>query len=228
MFEFNFTRRLTRRLTQPAQYDLGDRITRAMANHEIGLDEKKNYLPDEYYSSLITTKSIQETLPNASASLIDFILRGKAYKVFAITLLAISDPKGRLQAMKAFHQHNFTDDCLPIEKITVQDKCKVQLRSECSKTCKSRISNCPHDHRLDAFHHIPWGDTSFNAFYEGQWCFELQVFKKEKFQYVVEDKRILPFTKKHVQVKKGGNFSDVVQASILADHQDMLERVNHI
>ena len=176
---------------------------------------------------MITEQSIRNALATTSKDLLEFILNGNAQKTFAITVLAISDPKHRSEAMNAFRRHNFTDDCLTINKLPAQGTCMVQSRLKCSKACRlKKARNCTHDPRLDAFHHFPWGDTNSNTFYEKQWCFFLQAFKRDKFEYVVEDKRILPFTKKHVQVKKGGNFSDVVQASILANHQDTLEQVN--
>jgi hypothetical protein len=206
---------------------LQDSISLIMGKNTVGF-KATNYLPDNDCYELIKQKQVEEILPNASSDLVKFIVT-KAIKVFAITLLVISDPKQLQIAMNAFLQHCFTDeDSLPVAKITDSGQCHLFDKSEnsglkCVPTCSSPEGNvCPHQWQASVFHHEFWDRNTFDTFYAKQWALLVQRFTGERFQCSLEDDRILPFAQLNPEHQNDtGKFGRLSRTIMLKDHQDL-------
>lgn len=213
-------------LTVPfAGPDLAGRITEILSQHKVGLTAK-DYMPNQFYNELFHPTSIRRALPGASERLIQFI-HNHAKRTFAITLLVLDDSSSRLLAMKAFHQHNFTDsDCLPVGDLT-NISCVGSQQAPCRPGCESLIApGCSHNSCLACFHHVPWNPITARRFHQNQWAFRVQVFDPNTFLYRIDENVILPFTRKlRPMTGNSGAFSAVVQAFMLADHQDIIDPV---
>jgi hypothetical protein len=207
--------------------DLGDSISRAMRKgKEIGLDGTKAHLSAETLSTLVTIESIRKSLPLASNTLIEFINKNK--ELFAITLLVVSDREKRLKAMQNFLEHEFDNDCLPVESITKNGVCRYyEEESECETVKSGDSQPCRHNHKANAFHDDTiWNWTHTDAFYEKQWNFLVPKFHENRFEYHLHDPDILPV---HDVVMENdgdeGHFSIVYKAMMLAHYQDAIQTV---
>jgi hypothetical protein len=222
---------------------LADQITETMRMMgQIGLDEPKSYLPDEWLPKLMTDARIQRALKKPSHHLIEFSKNNP--KIFAITLLVYTDKKSRTRAMNAFRTHNFTDSCLPfVEKISSPDICAVGFDwkdsddesdgSDGSDGSADEMKlECRHKLEGYAFHGSLWTQTSYQTFFEKQWSFLIPKILEEEFEYHFGDHIILPFEKYGGEPAgaehfgDGGHFGDVTPAIMLAKYQTAIETVS--
>lgn len=225
--------------SQPDYNDLRDEVTTELNKHNLGLDFKRNYIPNTRIQALVNKTKIIPVFPHATEEFMRFIVQDVP-RTFLTTVLAVSDANNGLQAMQAFEKHHFTDArCLPVPKLTAGGEAGFKCNWSASKS-ETQCSTCSADHNTDAmtplspsgcehmpelgaFHHSCWGISDFDTFFDKQWSFLLQTFDQETFKYEdIEEKRILPFLTKLVEdddeSKSTGNFGDVVQAIMLADY----------
>jgi hypothetical protein len=216
--------------------DLGDQIILAM--REIGLGQPKSYLSEEDLSILVTAQRIENALENPSLDLITFAVENP--KVLAITLLVHVGKHSRNQAMEAFRFHNFTDSCLPIERMTFKEICSVQFgygdsddsedsenKSDVRESSASAIEvrpRCKHISAGNAFHGSPWTRVGAEAFFDRQWSFLVPKILNH-VEYHFSDHIILPFEKRMLGTQSG-HFGDVHLAMMLANYQTAISTVS--
>jgi hypothetical protein len=213
--------------------DLGDRIATAMERlGDIGLDDPRSYMPAEMLAQLINCDTVKKAMKKpVSEQVLDFAVQNP--KVFAIICLVFSDREHRRRAMEAFEEYNFTDACLPADKLSSQEICPVQFDWDDSSSEKEsedsepsdKLPRCEHRPEAAAFHRNPWRQSTFVTFWEKQWSFLIENILEEKFEYQFRDRSILPFIYRRSEVLGGGHFGDILPALMLAKYQNAIPTV---
>ena len=209
-----------------AAKDFADDIQEVLDQNPIGLQRTK-YLPDEEVARLVTRANIHRGLGQVPEELTQYIMTSMP-KTFIITVLAIHEQRRRCEAMNAFFNHGFDDECLPIENLPKICNFNWQsIRTVCGHHCDQiGVRKCDgvHSRKLNCFHHSVWSSRPFQIFYQDQWSLQLQSFDVEKFDYPkIENDRILPFLPiLEPKDDKEGNFASVQHARMLTKYQNAI------
>jgi len=169
-------------------------------------DEVKKFLPagciDELVSLEAIIKEVRKKdhlqpgdleLPEGSPKkkLVDFV-RGKANKVFAITVISGIEGDDLGKAMLQFMEIGFTNKSLPLKEEHLKDF---------------------------PFLAYPWSKTRIFKFCREQWIFLAPVFSQQNFMVNLRPEHILPFIEKSEVVKEGA-FGQVYMVDIHPAHQE--------
>jgi hypothetical protein len=172
-------------------------------------DEVKKFLPagciDELVSLEAIIKEVRKKdhlqpgdldLPEGSAKkkLVDFV-RGKANKVFAITVISGIEGGDLGKAMHQFMEIGFTNESLPLKEEHLKDIAFFRNMA------------------------YPWSKTRIFKFCREQWIFLAPVFSQQNFMVNLRPEHILPFIKKSEVVKEGA-FGQVYMVDIHPAHQE--------
>lgn len=187
----------------------------------VGVDEDKLFLPDRYFTRLVTETKVIELLPSASSALVNFVCN-EAKRIFLIlifgTFVFDAPEKEVVSVIDQFRKHQLNDKLLPIEDIT--GRCKAE--AFCSRRRGAqKIGNreCVHDAALNVFHDERWDSFKFKHFRQTQWTFSAPVFRKNDFKQELSAGVVLPLTWASENPREG-HFSKVYEATLHADHQD--------
>lgn len=167
--------------------------------------EAKQFLPEGCIDELVTLEAIIKELDekdqlkpgdldlqegSVKKNVIDFV-RGKAKKVFAITVVSGLRGQELKRAMFQFWGINFTDNSLPVK--------------EGNLACFRDTATL-------------WSRVRIHHFCREQWRFLAPVFSQQNFKVDLEPEHILPFIEKDNLVKEGA-FGQVFQIEIHSAHQ---------
>lgn len=180
-----------------------DKYDKSKFDHEV-----KQFLPEGCIDELVTLEAIIKEIEekdqlepgdldlqegSVKKNIIDFV-RGKAKKVFAITV--VSGLRGRElgKAMFQFMGINFVDNSLPVKEGNL-------AQVACFRDTAS-----------------PWSKVRIHNFCREQWRFLAPVFSQQNFKVDLEPEHILPFIEKDSLVKEGA-FGQVFAVEIHPAHQ---------
>jgi len=183
---------------------LADLIT---TNLETSLFEERpqKFLPLSHLDSLITEKSVRDTLKlstkdRRAAKLVRWICE-EARKLFVVVVQTFTDKDNlMLSAMKKFKNANFADKDLPAPPF--------QWNSARADKSGWRDERFPKT----------WSLGSLVKFHDMQWRVLAPIFEEEKFHYDLDPNTILPIIWKEDR-HQSGNFSKVFKAELHKLHQ---------
>lgn len=169
---------------------------------------KRQFLPQDLLSQLLSKQSIDAALPGASPELVDDVDR-KARKVFATVVFATRDSGKRLVNVMHPFLNKFDDE---------------MLYQESDKQCQFfRRGNCSHSPAFNLLHGPSWKCATVQAFYNDRWLFNAPVFRTNGPPHNLASQTILPFLPNGEDGSQtlNGGFSTVTEATIHRQHQDV-------
>ncbi|KIX10701.1 uncharacterized protein Z518_01785 [Rhinocladiella mackenziei CBS 650.93] len=172
--------------------------------------DEKPFVSESCLDAHLNTENIKAEMRaeqlNINPDLVEFIYQ-KAKKLFAILVYS-----RMTKAIKGFHEHQLTDDYLPLHYEKDGEVYELYSLSE----------NLPPDdssgNALNVFgignsdDTWKWDDSRIHDFCTNQWQFVVPVFVKTRHRYIFHEKSILPF--EFIGERKHGGFSSVYPAHI--------------
>ncbi|KAI1815225.1 HET-domain-containing protein [Poronia punctata] len=165
---------------------------------EYAVELLQHYIPAESVKNIIENINFELLLPGAPHDLVEYV-RTEARKLLLITVLALGQESGLVEAVTYFRQLEATDDILPIPDIV-------------------DIDIIPRTSPLRVFCDKPWNRFGLRNFFREQWMFLAPVFSGAKFKQELANQICLPFTLKKGGVHRNGHFSTVYEVVLHPDH----------
>ena len=181
--------------------------------------EDRKYLPRDCFEALVTRKSIQAHLTDATPQLLDFAVRS-CPKVFAILLCSkCVDIRGLTRALKLCRQTGLVDAQLPLvafpekteQRCDKQCVCPGRERGSIGAQCRYQLAA----RTFEALDPHEWS-VAWEDFFEHQWKFLAPEITSLRFEYSFDERCVLPIA---IGDGRGsGNFGEIKEGTIHHAH----------